>query len=85
MKRIKKLSPMQELMNKMNINETYTKPIKYKFPTVKDNIFQKSGFNYEADILELVQTQDGYNRLLCVVDMYSNYCDFEPMKSKTST
>jgi hypothetical protein len=75
---------MQELMNKMSIDETYTKPIKYKFPTVKANIFPKSVYNYEADILELVQTKDGYNRLLCVVDMYSNCCDFEPMKPKTS-
>jgi len=82
---IKKLSPMQELMKKMLIDETYTKPIKYRYPKVKDNIFPKSGYNYEADILELVQTKDGYNRLLCVVDMYSNYCDFEPMKTKTST
>ena len=32
----------------------------------------------------VVQTKDGYNRLLCVVDMYSNYCDFDPMKTKTS-
>ena len=85
MKRIKKLSPMQELMNRMTIDETYTKPIKYKFPKVKDNIFPKSGYNYQADILELPQSKDGYNRLLCVVDMYSNYCDFQPMKTKTST
>jgi hypothetical protein len=34
--RIKKLSPMQELMKKMNIDETYTKPIKYKYPKVKE-------------------------------------------------
>ena len=53
MKRIKKLSPMQELMNRMSIDETYTKPIKYKFPKVKDNIFPKSGYNYQADILEM--------------------------------
>jgi hypothetical protein len=76
MKRVKKLSQMQELLNKMSIDETYTKAIRYKFPTVKANNFPKSGYNYEADILELVQTKDGYNRLLCVVDMYSNYCDF---------
>ena len=69
MKRIKKLSPMQELMNKMNINETYTKPIKYRYPKVKDNIFPKNGYNYQADILELVETSKGYNRLLCVVDV----------------
>ena len=48
MKRIKKLklSPMQELMNKMSINETYTKSINYRYPKVKDNIFPKSGYNY---------------------------------------
>jgi hypothetical protein len=85
MKRIKTLSPMQELLNKMNINEIYTTPIRYKFPLVKQNIFPRSSYNYQADILELVKTKDGYNRLLCVVDMYSNYCDFEPMKTKTST
>ena len=81
---IKKLSPMQELLQKMNIDETYTKPIKYRYPKVKDNIFPQKGYNYEADILEIPQTSKGYNRLLCVVDLYSNYCDFEPMKSKTS-
>ena len=70
-------------MNK-NINETYTLPIKYRYPKVKDNIFPKSGYNYQADILELPQTLKKYNRLLCVVDLYSNYCDFEPMKTKTS-
>jgi hypothetical protein len=41
---------MQELLNKMTIDETYTKPIRYKFPKVKDNIFPKSGYNYQADI-----------------------------------
>jgi len=51
---------------------------------VKANIFPKNGYNYEADILELVETSKRYNRLLCVVDMYSNYCDFESMKTKTS-
>ena len=76
---------MQELMNRMTIDETYTKPIKYRYPKVKDNIFPKSGYNYQADILELPQTLKKYNRLLCVVDMYSNYCDFQPMKTKTST
>ena len=50
---IKKLSPMQELLQKMNIDETYTKPIKYRYPKVKDNIFPQKGYNYEADILEI--------------------------------
>jgi hypothetical protein len=58
MKRIKKLSPMQELMNKMSIDETYTKPIKYRYPKIKNEIFPKSNNNYQSDILELVQTKD---------------------------
>ena len=42
MKRIKKLSPtsMQELLNKMSIDETYTKPIKYKFSRSSYNILR---------------------------------------------
>ena len=64
MKRIKKLSPMQELLNKMNIKETHTTQIRYKFPKVINQIFPRSSYNYQADILELEQTKDGYNRLL---------------------
>jgi len=81
---IKKLSPMQELMKQMNIDETYTKPIKYRYPKVKDNIFPKKGYNYEADILLLPETSKGYSKLLVVVDLYSNNFDFQEMKSKTS-
>jgi hypothetical protein len=80
----KKLSPTEQLMNKMNISETYTKPITYRYPKVKNQIFPKSGYNYESDLLELPKTKDGYNALLVVDDLYSNYLDFEPLKSKSA-
>ena len=73
------------LMKKLALDETYTKPIiKYKFPKVKDQVFPKNGYNYEADLLELPKTSKGYNSLLVVDDIYSNYFDFEPLKSKSS-
>ena len=71
-----KLSPYAQLMKKMNINETYTKPIKYEFPKVKNQTFPENGFNYQSDLLSLPTTSKGYNALLVVDDIYSNYCDF---------
>jgi hypothetical protein len=82
--KVKKDSMMVSLMKKLDIDETYTKPIKYKFPKVKNQVFPKSGYNYEADLLELKTTKKGYNALLVVDDIYSNYLDFEPLKSKTA-
>ena len=76
---------MEMLMQKMNIDETYTKPIKYKFPKVKNQVFPKNGYNYQADLLELPKTKAGFNALLVIDDIYSNYFDFEPLKTKTAT
>lgn len=42
----KKPTPMEQLMTKLNISETNTKPIKYKFPKVKNQVFPESGYNY---------------------------------------
>lgn len=88
----KKLTPMEQLMKKMNISETNTKPIKYKFPKVKNQVFPENGYNYQADLLQLPTTQGkskrdrnaGYHMLLVVDDIYSNYLDFEPLKSKSA-
>jgi hypothetical protein len=44
---VKKLGIMEELMWKMNISETKTKPIKYNFPKVKYETFPKNGYNYQ--------------------------------------
>jgi hypothetical protein len=80
----KKPSKMDALMKKLNIDDTYTKPIKYKFPKVKNQVFPQSGYNYEADLLMLPKQKDGINALLTVVDIYSNYLDFEPLKTKSA-
>ena len=77
---------MSQLMLKLGIDETLTKPIKYRFPKVKNQTFPQSGYNYSADLLTLPTTTKGsYNALLVVIDIYSNYCDFEPLKTKTAT
>ncbi len=75
---------MKTLMSKLDIDESYTLPIKYHYPKVKNQVFPQHGFNYEADLLELPKTKKGYSYLLTVDDIYSNYCDFEPLKTKTS-
>lgn len=81
----KKPSMMNQLMSKLGIDETLTKPIKYHYPKVKNQTFPQNGYNYEADLLELPTTKNKYNSLLVVDDIYSNYCDFEPLKTKSAT
>ena len=81
----KKPSLMQGLMAKMNISETKTKPIHYKFPKVKNEVFPKNGYNYQGDLLMLPTTKKGHFKyMLVVTDIYSHYLDFEPMKTKTA-
>jgi transposase InsO family protein len=41
-----------------------------------------SGFNYMADLLYLPKTRQKYLYLLTMVDIWSNNCDFEPLKDK---
>src|ERR1700722_4201968 len=77
-------SAMQQLMGKLNISETYTKPIKYKFAKVKNQVYPEAGYNYESDLLELPTTKQGFKSLLVVVDIYSNYFDIQPLKTKTA-
>ena len=41
---------MQELLRKLNINETFTKPIRnIKFYKVKANTYPKAGYNFMDD------------------------------------
>jgi hypothetical protein len=79
---LKKQSRMDVLLNKLKIDNTLTKPIFYKFPTVKQNIFPKADYNYQSDLLELPQTKLGFRYLLVMVDLWSNNFDIEPMKNK---
>jgi hypothetical protein len=81
-----KPSPMVKLMEKLNIDETYTKrPKNDKFDTIKQNTLPVSGYNYMSDLIELPLTKEGYKYLLVVVDIWSNNFDIEPMESKTAS
>ena len=45
---------VDELMKKLNIDETYTKaPPKYKFDKVKQNTFPMQDYNFMMDTMEL--------------------------------
>jgi hypothetical protein len=73
----------KELLDKIGIDETYTKRYKkIKFDTIKDNIPPLSDYNQMADLLILPKTKDGYRYLLTVVDLWSDELDFEAMKTK---
>lgn len=73
---------MDKLMSSLGIDETFTKPLKYNYPKVKNETFPVHGYNCMADILMLPETKKKFKYLLTIVDIWSNYCDFEPMKNK---
>jgi hypothetical protein len=76
---------MNRLLHKLNIDETYTKPVKKpKFDHVKDNVFPKANYNDMADVLYLPKTSKGFQYLLVVVDLYTNAFDIEPLKELTA-
>ena len=61
---------MNKLLEKIGINETYTKSVKKPiYDKVKQNTFPKRGYNYMADLLHLPETKDGYSYLLCIVGL----------------
>ena len=76
---------MDNLLNTLDINETFTKPVaKIKiFNKVKQNIPLVKYFNYEADLLHLPKTKDGYQYLFTVVDIATNEFDVVKTKNKT--
>ena len=77
---------MNKLIKKLNIDETYTKPvIETKFNKVKDNIPHVKHYNYMADLLQLPETKDGYNYVLVVVDLATDMFDIEPIKNNSAT
>ena len=82
--KLQKETRMDVLLKKLNIDNTLTKPIYYKFPTVKNYIFPEGKYNYQSDLLQLPTTKLGFRYLLVMVDLWSNYFDIEPMKNKQS-
>jgi hypothetical protein len=79
------LSKIQQILNKIGASDTFTKKDKYKFDKVHTNAYPKNGYNEMADLLMLPTTKQGYRYILSVVDIWSNYCDIEPMKTKTAS
>ena len=74
---------MDDLINKLGINETYTKPIKKqkKFDKIYNNIPHIANYNFMMDILFL-PTSKGYKYILTMVDLATDEFDIEPLKSK---
>lgn len=84
MKKISKPTQFQQLLNKMHIGETYTHRPKYNFPRVKNQVFPKANYNMQCDLMELPTSKQGYKYLFCIVDLWSNYFDCEPLKDKSA-
>lgn len=77
---------MKKLLDKLNIDETFTKPIKKskKFNKVKDSIPQKEDYNFMSDVLHLPTDKKGYKYLLVVIDLATDEFDIQPMKNEDS-
>ena len=75
---------MQNLINKLGINEKFTKTIRnIKFDKVKDNTYSKGGYSFMADLLHLPTTKYRYSYLFVIVDLHSDAFDIEPIRYKT--
>jgi transposase InsO family protein len=76
----------QDLIKKLNIDDFFTKGLKRpkKYTRVKDVVYPKEDYNFMADLLQLPQTDKGYNYLLVVVDLWSDEFDIEPVKTSKS-
>ena len=76
-----------EVMNQMGLADIdkYTKPIKrVKSDHVKDTTYPKEDYNFQADLLMLPLTKEGYKYLLVIVDLWSDEFDVRPLKTKES-
>ena len=76
---------MKALLNKLNIDETFTKQRPIKQPVynkIKNNIPLKEDYNFMADLLELPETKKKFKYLLTVVDLASDEFDIEPLTTK---
>jgi hypothetical protein len=82
------MSKFIKLIKKLNIDETFTKPLRkntIKFDSVKANTLLQPDYNYMADILYLPESSSGFKFLLCVVDLGTDEFDIQPMESINST
>lgn len=77
----------KSIIDKFEIDETLTKPMKKEknFHHVKDNVNLTPNYNMMSDVLFLPTTKEGYRYLLTVCDIATDACDFEPIKDKEPT
>lgn len=87
-KAMKNKMSKDEVKKWMQSQETYTlhKPVNRKFPR---NKYILSNFNelWQADLSDMrtySKYNDGYNYILCVIDVFSKYAFARPMKNKNS-
>lgn len=76
------------LIKKLNINETYTAPIKQKviFDTVRENtLYAVPDMNFMADVIHLPTTDKGFRFLLVIVDLGTNEFDMQPLKGTSKS
>lgn len=78
------MGKFEALINKLNIDEDLTKPVKKprKFNKVKNNIPLVEDYNMMADVLFLPTTKQGYKYLFVITDLANDDFDFEPIKDK---
>ena len=68
---------MQELLQKLKINEKFTKPIRgIKFDKVRANTYPKSDYNFMADLLHLPQTKLSVDASIFGVYLFSSLIFF---------
>src|SRR5690348_8809999 len=77
---------MNTLLEKLNINEEFTKGRKKQkvFNKIKNNVPLLEDCNFMADLLELPLTKSKYRYLVVVVDLASDEFDIEPITKKDS-
>jgi hypothetical protein len=75
---------MDAILEKLGIDETYTKPVKKPktFTSVYDNVPHVEHYNYMMDLLMLPETKEGFKYLLVCVDLGDSEFDIEPIKNK---
>jgi hypothetical protein len=80
----KKATAFKNILEKLDINESLTKPVPKEKTVhhVKDNVKMKEDYNFGADLLFLPETKEKYRYLLVIVDLATDEFDIEPIKDK---
>ncbi len=77
-------TPFENLLKEIGADDTFKKRRYYKFDKFAQNAFPEHGYNEQCDLLMLPPTKSGYRYVLCIIDIWSNYFDCEPMKTQTA-